>query len=421
MSEIYHQSLLYRFVRHYAMFGLRRFYSEVIVTGRENLPTDDSALIFTANHLNALMDALSLALLVPKEKAIVFLAKADLFDTNFGAKVMRFAKILPAYRMENGIENLGKNNDIFEQCIDILVHGQHIGIMPEGGQGEQRRVRPLVKGVFRIAFETQRRLGKTKSVKIIPVGIDMGDLIKSNKHLIINIGKPIDIENYVEEYVENPSGTTNQVKAELRHSLSALTRDVASVQNYDTIAFLSDVEGYKFIPAKEDPRPTLSRFHHQQAVIKNLIKLERENPTEFEKIKQNAESLHAQLDGGNFRPAVFSTKKTSIWEFTLGFPVFIFGFLTNFLPTFVPVWIRKALRVEYDGFYSSIHFTLGMILFPVFYILQTFLAAQVFSWGIIESIVFLGFQYASRKYALTWWRKIKRALKICKFKKMRLS
>ena len=421
MSEIYQQTLLYRFVRRYAMFGLHRFYSKVIVVGRENLPTDDSALIFTANHLNALMDALSLALLVPKEKAIVFLAKADLFDTKFGAAVMRFAKILPAYRMENGIENLGKNNDVFEECIDVMSHGQYIGIMPEGGQGEQHRVRPLVKGVFRIAFETQKRFGNDKSVKIIPVGIDMGDLIKSNKHLIINVGKPIDIQTHMSEYAENPSTTTNKIKSELRKSLSNLTRDIASVHHYDTIKLLSDVEGYKFTPDKGDKNPIFSRFRHQQAVIKNLVKLERENHAEFEKVKEEADILQAQLNRGNFRPTVFSSEKTNVWELIFGFPVFLFGFITNALPTFMPVWIRKSLRVEYDGFYSSIHFTLGMLLFPLFYILQTVLVAQIFSFGIIGSVVFFILQYASRKYALKRWGKIRRTLKIRAFRNKKSS
>lgn len=404
MRKIYQISLAYRIVRSYMLFGYKRFYTDFIVEGKENLPMDDSALIFAPNHLNALMDALAISMIVPKNKAVVYLAKADLFDNQWISKLMRFAKILPAYRMENGIENLGKNNDIFEQSIEVLENGQTIGIMPEGGQGELHRVRPLVKGVFRIAFESQKRFGEKKKVKIVPIGIDMGDLIKSNKHLIINIGKPIEISQYMEEYNANPSTTINRTKQELRKSLSNLTRDIASLQNYETIKFLSDVEGYKFIAEKTDKNPIYSRFLQKQNAIKNLIKIEKENPVEFDKLKQEVEKLQS----AKIHPAKFSAQKVSIWKLILGFPVFLFGFLTNILPTFVPVWIRKALQVEYDGFYSSIHFGLGLITFPFFYILQMIVVAKIFKLGMFLSSLFLLLEYFSRKISLDWWRKMRK-------------
>ncbi|VBB46314.1 Phospholipid/glycerol acyltransferase [uncultured Paludibacter sp.] len=409
MSKIYEFPLSYNLTRRYMLFGFKRFYSEVIIKGTENLVFDEhSALIFAPNHLNALMDALSVLTLVPKNKVVVFLAKADLFDNKISAALMRFAKILPAYRMENGMENLGKNNDIFEQSIEVLENGQYIGIMPEGGQGEQHRIRPLVKGIFRIAFEAQKRFGEMKNVKIVPVGIDMGDLIKSGKHLIINVGKPIDIQKHFHDYEINPSVTTNKVKIQLRHALSDLTLDIASVHNYEIIKFLSDVEGYKFIAGKNDKNPVFSRFLHKQKFIKNLLKKEKENPAEFEKIKSDGEKLREKLNSLKLRPAVFSSEKTSVWELILGFPAFLFGFLTNFLPVFVPVWIRKVLRVEYDGFYSSIHYGLGLITFPLFYILQMIVAAKLFRLGMFLSPLFFLLEYFTRPYALRWWKKMRK-------------
>ncbi|MGC3978171.1 MAG: 1-acyl-sn-glycerol-3-phosphate acyltransferase [Paludibacteraceae bacterium] len=217
-------------------------------------------LIFAPNHLNALMDALSVHLILPKHKTAVFLAKADLFDSKLTAALMRFAKILPAYRKENGVENLQKNNNIFEQCVDVMRHGQAIGIMPEGGQGEEHRIRPLVKGVFRIAFEAQLQFGIVREVKIIPIGLDMGDLVKSGKHLIITIGKPINIRDYIEEYQANPSVTINITKQKLRQALSESTIDIASREYYRTIKFLSDIEGYNYVNKECEPNATYSKI-----------------------------------------------------------------------------------------------------------------------------------------------------------------
>jgi hypothetical protein len=37
-------------------------------------------------------------------------------------------------------------------------------------------------------------------------GIDFGDFIDVHKHIIINIGKPIEVSEYIESYEENPRG-----------------------------------------------------------------------------------------------------------------------------------------------------------------------------------------------------------------------
>ena len=76
MSKIFEYTLPYSIARKYLLFGFRQFYDEIIVDGIENLPLDEkSALILAPNHLNALMDALAVSSLMPKRKAVVYLAQ----------------------------------------------------------------------------------------------------------------------------------------------------------------------------------------------------------------------------------------------------------------------------------------------------------------------------------------------------------
>ncbi len=56
-------------------------------------------------------------------------------------------------------------------------------------------------------------------VKIVPVGIDMGDYVKQNQPLLIQFGKPIEISEYWDEYVENNARGINAVKARLREEM----------------------------------------------------------------------------------------------------------------------------------------------------------------------------------------------------------
>ena len=166
----YDNTLSFDLTRKYTIFCFKRFYSEFIVVGRENLPKN-GAVIFAPNHINALMDALAIHAIVPSGLPVIFLARADIFKKKKIADFLHFAKIMPAFRMRDGMENLGKNNEIFDQCVDVLNHNVALGIMPEGNQGEQRKLRPIVKGIFRIAFAAQQLNGLKDGIKIIPIGI----------------------------------------------------------------------------------------------------------------------------------------------------------------------------------------------------------------------------------------------------------
>lgn len=409
MQRIYNINLCYLLARQYLLFGFKQFYNRVTIIGKENLPTDNSAIIFAPNHLNAFMDALSVLYILPLNKVVVFLAKSDLFQSKFATSILNFAKILPAYRKIDGVENLGKNNQTFEICIEALKNGSAVGIMPEGGQGEKHQLRPLVKGIFRIAFEAQKQLGETKNVKIVPIGINMSDLIKSSKHIIINIGKPIIINEHTEEFEKNPSAIVNKTKEMLRQSLSDLTLDIASNKYYDSIKFISDVEGYKFTSKKSDKNQnTLLQFIHKQQIINKLLRIQREEPAKMKSISDDVKILQEKMSRLNITPAVFDTKIKSIFELIIGFPVFVFGFITNLLPMFLPVFIRKIIKVEYEGFYSSVHFTLGLIIFPLLYTLQTYLTHKLLSVSILYSIVFFAMQFITRKYTIEWWRSAKK-------------
>ena len=114
MSKIYELPLSFRLVKKYIRFTFKRFYSEFIVLGKENIPSEGQ-VIFAPNHLNALMDALAVHSISPDNYATVFLARSDIFRKKVLARILRACKIMTAFRIRDGIENLGKNNEDFDQ------------------------------------------------------------------------------------------------------------------------------------------------------------------------------------------------------------------------------------------------------------------------------------------------------------------
>ena len=119
MSKITDYTVSFSLVRNYIVFAFKRYYGEYVVLGRENIPVN-CPVIFAPNHINAFMDAIAVHSIAPPKIPVIFLARADVFNNKTAVKILKFAKILPAFRMRDGIENLGKNNETFEQCVEIL-------------------------------------------------------------------------------------------------------------------------------------------------------------------------------------------------------------------------------------------------------------------------------------------------------------
>lgn len=414
MSDKYEIPFSLDVLKRYVVFFFKKFYGEYIVVGRENIPTD-CPLLFAPNHVNALMDALAVHSVVPSNLPVTFLARSDMFNNKYIAKMLYFVKMLPAFRMRDGVENLGRNAEIFDKCVDILHHNKALGIMPEGNQGEDHKLRPLVKGIFRIAFAAQEKYGTTPAVKIIPIGIDFGHLVKFGKHIIINIGKPIEVSDYMKAYAENPVTATNDIREKLRIDLNASTLDLATDTFYN--CFETAVEAtYTCVHKNQKlPNSTVFKFVAKQKVAAKLVEIENTDSKKIVELAILCSEYKANLKKLNLRSWVLEhtnfNKALLLFEGLLmlcTLPLFLIGFILNVLPFFAPVWLRKAMNVEYGGFNSSLHFAFSLFTFPIFYTLQTVLFAYftALSWWIV--ILFYICQYYSGKSALNWYKEAKK-------------
>ena len=99
---------LYSILLPYINWHTRRSYRRFEVHGKENLPKD-GGLIFGANHSNTLMDAL--VLLSSNNVRKVFIARGDIFKNPIAAKVLTFLRILPIFRIRNGVAAVRNNED----------------------------------------------------------------------------------------------------------------------------------------------------------------------------------------------------------------------------------------------------------------------------------------------------------------------
>lgn len=234
MTHIEETNRLYELLRHYGCWLHRICYRHYVVTGRENLPTD-GAVILAPNHSNALQDAISVVDAV--QHSVVFVGRAAMFKQAWLARICRFMKILPINRIRDGIGEVRKNDETIEETIRILRTGQPFAIFAEGTMRSKHSLLPLVKGIFRIALQTDERMraeGTRKPVYIVPIGIDYDDYFHFGDDVHVQIGEPINVSQFVDEHSQlSQPQTMNALRQELTARLQSLIRYIPDDANYE--------------------------------------------------------------------------------------------------------------------------------------------------------------------------------------------
>ncbi len=187
--------MLYPILKVLCRTSIQCYFSNIEFNGKEGVPSGDTPLIFAANHQSAFLDAILLA--VFSKEPIYFLARSDVFKGALG-KFLRAINMMPIYRMRDGIKKLSLNDAIFEKCSELLKEDKRILIFPEGFQLDVAYLRPLTKGLVRIALNTQTNLDQ--EIRIIPLGINYFNSYHSGHKLILNYGAPISVPSFLDAY-----------------------------------------------------------------------------------------------------------------------------------------------------------------------------------------------------------------------------
>lgn len=363
------------------------FYRKLIVLGRSNIPTN-KPLIFTPNHQNALMDAL--ALLFSMRKQLVFIARADIFKKPAIARILYFLKILPIYRVKDGFETVKKSQDIIRKTVDIITSGNAMVILPEGSHSGIRRLRPLKKGFARMAFQTAEANNFLLDIHIVPVGLDYDNYQKFRGSLIVNFGKPIAVNDYIELYKETPAIAINKIKQRLSKHLKPLIVNIESEDNYKLYNELRCI--YRSRMAEQlnvDANDEKNRIYIDQQLIKRVVNYEKQSPGSLDDYQKIINKFIKLRDSFGFTNKIVDQKGLNLLNLIISsialfvtLPIFLYGVINNFLSFWLPLKFSKKFKDP--QFKSSIKFVVSLLSFPVFYIIQSFAVLLIFNeWKIV--------------------------------------
>lgn len=410
MKKIQDVDLRYSALKVTLQRALKSSYRKFQVEGLENIP-NDGYTIWAANHTNALMDALVVLSSTPVRK--VFVARADIFKKAFVAKLLRFIRIMPIYRIRDGIDAVKTKNDaIIAEATDVLSDQIPFVIFPEATHRAKHSLLGLSKGIFHIANSVMEHTGSDKPVYILPIGIEYGDFFRFRSTVLLNYGKPINITEITRENQDLPQPVLMQ---KLRHilaeSMAAQISFVPDDEDYDSIWEYTKLHANnpeyfsKALKAMEEEKGhklkgLMRKTAVNQYAIREALALKQEKPEEAKELFLKIDRLRVwRIQNGI---SVYSIAGTSCKAMTLlklllaiiGLPYYLYACIVS-----LPIWgpIAYIIRgVKDDAFYNTARFAVRAIMSIIMFIVWITLAFVFMKW--YAALIFLAFTLPALRY-----------------------
>jgi len=233
--------MLYGFVKIIARVALR-FYCRELHLNNRNVLNQQGPLMLAANHPNSFLDAILLCTIF--DKPVYSLARGDAFKGKLVTKLLSSFKMLPVYRVSEGVENLEENYKTFDECKAIFKRGGIVLIFSEGGCINEWHLRALKKGTARLALSSWE---DGIPLKVLPVGINYSSFGKFGKNIHLLFG----------EFIESNAINLNDGTARAIHSFNANLR-----QRLSTCVVEID---------KRDKAKIRSTFYFPQSLFKRSL------------------------------------------------------------------------------------------------------------------------------------------------------
>ncbi len=331
--------MIYFIFRPIVRIALWFFYGPFKVVGLENIPKD-APVILAPNHQNSFLDAILPACFQPR--SLHFLTRSDVFKKGLIENILYGFHMWPVYRQRDGKDTLGKNEIVFKNCSQLLRNNGCLLLFPEGDQILKHKLRPLKKGMARIAFQTAEESSFEKEIYIVPVGLNYEHYWNFNTAFQMRFGTPIKVLDFKKDYLESE-----------QKGLLSLTKAVSDGMSREIVEMHSEAD---------------EKFWFEEA---GLSGVDLTSPSFFQNIDASS------------RPAP-KPKKTKI----------------NLLARLLHWPVMKVLQVFLESkikdkkFLGAVKFGMGMVFFPIYYIavctIITLLSGNLYlGLGVIFSMILL--------------------------------
>ena len=389
-NKIQDNNRFYSFLRYFVDFACRHSYRRFEVHGLKELPKE-GALIYGINHSNTLMDAL--VVLATSHHKKVFMARGDIFANPTVAKILKFMRILPLFRIRNGVAAVRNNTDSMEQAVDVVHDKVGLYMFPEGRHRTKHSLLQLSKGIFHIAMDSNREFGEDRPVYLVPVGIEYGDYFRFRSTCMVNFGEPINVTDFIKNSTEdNEAVLMNQLREMLSDNISKLITYIRDDEDYDAI--------WEIVKMKNEKRVggLYKKMLRNKATVGKIQEYKASKPEEAKSLFENVMAFAEERVKNKI--SVTSTAKkrpllNALWKMVvalIGLPYFLASTVANAI-VWVPTMIIKS-KLKDAAWGNTVCFVGKLLVFPLVFIGGTIALFSSLPWyWALGGTVLLFFSY----------------------------
>jgi glycerol-3-phosphate O-acyltransferase/dihydroxyacetone phosphate acyltransferase len=380
--------MLYRLLRWVTRVALRWFYRDVEVSGLERAPLRGPVLL-AVNHPNALVDALVVGHMLPRE--LVLTAKATLFEQPLLRMLFRWVKIIPLRRVSDeakrnpaAVPDAARNVDAFRAILDALAEGEAVLIFPEGRSHNEPSLARLRTGLARIALQARDDRG-IGGIAIVPVGLTFERKWKPRTRIFVHVGNPILLDAW------RPAGSSDPVDSlteDVDAALRAATLNFSSTEDAERVLGLSRLLAGAFDRARSlgSPDPPLAS---EVEIVRRILAVERSLPpnaaerasrflVRLEALRRELVHRRIAVTDVTISAALVPGARFGVREGALVAitgPVALWGRINHWIPLMLARWIaRRQSRSPEDPAMYTLVVGLGLVL--IAYAVQTAIVAR---------------------------------------------
>ncbi len=359
-------------------FGFDTFYKRIAIKNKGNI-TKHGPVILAMNHPNTFMDPVMFLYAVYPPK-LYYLARGDAFTSAIANWFFESLGIVPIFRIQDaGKEGLKKNDETYKRVFRLLSKDKKIMIFAEGLCIQERRLRPLKKGVPRMVFGGMEVINDP-DLAVVPIGINYTDPKKFRSNIFFNVGEPIMVADFMKDYKENPARTQNVFLKVLEPKMKELIIHINNPENDKLVGWLEEM----FVKDRcKEQKLNYKNPEHEYNIGKQITamvnKADEENKEVINSLNEKCKVYFENLNKFKIRDWLIDPNNNSKinWFNFLGrtillilfAPVCVRGILGNYLPYKISQTISDA-KIKMVEFHAAFNLVIGTVLTWIFYIIQ---------------------------------------------------
>jgi len=374
--------MIWHIIRYWTSLLIPIFYKRIQGKNVERLQVKGPVII-AMNHPNAFADPVvfTMACFPPR---LNYMARGDAFKPGLITWLLEQIGIVPIFRIQDGgREGLKKNDEAYRRVNALLKKNAKVIIFAEGLCVQERRLRPLKKGVARMVFGAYEFLNNDKLL-VVPVGVNYSKPDKFRSNVFYNVGEPIPVKEFIEDYRKNPARAQSAFLTHLEPRMKELITHINEPANDVAVYMLEQL-------CKKDWMKEQGLAHrnldHQLTVQKQITARVNaasnlRNPA-LETFKEKGKIYFETLHRNGLRDWLINPKQNKwvnapllgirVLLLMLGLPIYLVGLLGNLPQLFITDRVTRKL-VKKPEFYASFAIGVGMVVFLAFYLVWFFTA-----------------------------------------------